>query len=219
MFALTITSAAGARRRRSPHLRPRPPRAQAARARVAGCGSESRRRTASPRHGGHAVTARRGALFGAAAAALAFGAPSPRWRSARCRGPLLALPAEQRADATLRLIAQTSALVEGADGAVDIEGWLAASSAWSGLAPSMYSPQVPGQVLPDDHQARGVPAELVRHSARRCARRSTSRTRRSTKASRASGVWRRFGSRPGPCPDGVRAAFARPSNEGDKTRP
>ena len=90
---------------------------------------------------------RRGALFGAAAAALARRA-LPRAGEAReqARGPLLALPAEQEyADATLRLIAQTSALVEGADGAVDVEGWLAASSAWSGLAPSMYSPKSQGK--------------------------------------------------------------------------
>lgn len=144
MFALAITSAAAAR------VAPAPTSASDRRARVATRASSpdsAESRAAGVPAAGHAVT-RRGALFGAAAAALALGAPSPALaKRANKLADLSSLsPAEQEyADATLRLIAQTSALVEGADGAVDVEGWLAASSAWSGLAPSMYSPKSQGK--------------------------------------------------------------------------
>ena len=145
MFALAITSAAAARVAPAPTSAPDRRARAATRARVV---ARSGRVTRGGRPAaGHAAVTRRGALFGAAAAA-GWRRALPRAGEAReqARGPLLALPAEQEyADATLRLIAQTSALVEGADGAVDVEGWLAASSAWSGLAPSMYSPKSQGK--------------------------------------------------------------------------
>ena len=73
MFALTITSAAAAR------VAPAPTSAPDRRARVATRASSpdlAESRAAGVPAAGHAVT-RRGALFGAAAAALALGAPSP----------------------------------------------------------------------------------------------------------------------------------------------
>ena len=139
MFAVTVSSAAAARVAPAPTTPPPPPARGAASASSPGS-AESRVPAA-----GHAVT-RRGALFGAAAAALALGAPSPALaKRANKLADLSSLsPAEQEyADATLRLIAQTSALVEGTD--ADVEKWLAASSAWSGTAPSTYSPKSQGK--------------------------------------------------------------------------
>ena len=142
MFALAITSAAAAR------VAPAPTSAPDRRARVATRASSpdsAESRAAGVPAAGHAVT-RRGALFGAAAAALALGAPSPALaKRANKLADLSSLsPAEQEyAEATLRLIAQTSALVEGADR--DVDSWLAASSAWSRGAPSTYSPKSQGK--------------------------------------------------------------------------
>ena len=142
MFALTVTSAA------APRVAPAPTSAPDRRARVATRASSpdsAESRAAGVPAAGHAVT-RRGALFGAAAAALALGAPSPALaKRANKLADLSSLsPAEQEyADATLRLIAQTSALVEGTD--ADVEKWLAASSAWSGTAPGTYSPKSQGK--------------------------------------------------------------------------
>ena len=137
MFALVVPPAAAAR------VAPAPTSAPARRARVAARASDS---AESPSSGVPAAATRRGALFGAAAAVLALGAPSPALaKRANKLADLSSLsPAEQEyAEATLRLIAQTSALVEGADR--DVDSWLAASSAWSRGAPSTYSPKSQGK--------------------------------------------------------------------------
>lgn len=90
---------------------------------------------------------RRRAVFGAAAAVSLVITPSPALakRTNRLTDLSSLSPSEQEyASVTLRLIAQTSALVDG-DGTGTVDSWLASASEWQGFAPQTYSPKSQGK--------------------------------------------------------------------------
>lgn len=96
-----------------------------------------------------ASASRRVVLGGSLLAAVAAVAPAPA-AHARKTNKLADLsslsPSEQRyADDTLRLIAETSALVEGSSGADAVDAWLARSAAWQTDARLSYSPKSQGK--------------------------------------------------------------------------
>ena len=140
MFTLAVSTPVVARAAPAPNSNP------ARRGRVAARASKSNSEAESQTD--VSAMSRRGALFGAlGAASLALTTPSSAFaKRANKLADLSCLsPTEQEyADQTLRLIAQTSALVQG-DGSTDVDQWLASSAAWQGFAKNRYSPKSQGK--------------------------------------------------------------------------
>lgn len=149
LASLSASPLAVAARARAPRASPARRSGGRSPARASAGSPADSRDSRAPVASASASASRRVVLGGSLLAAVAAVAPAPA-AHARKTNKLADLsslsPSEQRyADDTLRLIAETAALVEGASGADAVDAWLARSAAWQTDARLSYSPKSQGK--------------------------------------------------------------------------
>ena len=149
LASLSASPLAVAARARAPRASPARRSGGRSPARASAGSPADSRDSRAPVASASASASRRVVLGGSLLAAVAAVAPAPA-AHARKTNKLADLsslsPSEQRyADDTLRLIAETSALVEGSSGADAVDAWLARSAAWQTDARLSYSPKSQGK--------------------------------------------------------------------------